>query len=257
VEAAAALTIDTRFRLLAGLATALETRKVVFLSRRPGLVVGAGKPPSVVSLATDTDRLLAPGALSRGQALLLRQIKRLLENVPHSMGVTVVNPLQFLRELFTINGAGTLIRRGSRIDVHDGWQSVDPGRLRALFASAFGRDIRDDFFARPIARTFVEENYRGAAVVAETAVAPYLTKFAVERQAQGDGLGGEIWSLVTRDYPAFFWRSRPENPITAWYVKQCDGLLRFPKWHIFWRGLPVETIGPAVQHALAAESDFG
>ncbi len=224
LEAAAALTIDTRFRLLAGLATALETRKVVFLSRRPGLVVGTGKPPSVVSLATDTDRLLAPGALSRGQALLLRQIKQLLEKVPHSMGVTVVNPLQFLRELFTINGAGTLIRRGSRIDVHDGWESVDPARLRALFASAFGRDISDDFFTRPIARTFVEESYRGAAVVAETPVAPYLTKFAVERQAQGEGLGSEIWSLVTRDYPAFFWRSRPENPITAWYVKQCDGL---------------------------------
>ena len=83
VEAAAPLTIDARFRLLAGLATALETRKVVFFSRRAGLVVGPGKPPSVVSLATDTDSLLAPGALSRGQALLLRQIKRLLENVPH------------------------------------------------------------------------------------------------------------------------------------------------------------------------------
>ena len=130
VEAAAALTIDARFRLLAGLATALETRKVVFLSRRPGLVVGAGPPPSVVSLATDTERLLAPGALSRGQALLLRQIKRLLEQVPHSMGVNVVNPLQFLRELFTVNGAGTLIRRGSRIDVRDGWEAVDPARLR-------------------------------------------------------------------------------------------------------------------------------
>ncbi len=38
LEAAAALTIDARFRLLAALATALETRKVVFLSRRPGLV---------------------------------------------------------------------------------------------------------------------------------------------------------------------------------------------------------------------------
>ena len=257
VEAAAALTIDARFRLLAGLATALETRKVVFLSRRPGLVVGAGKPPSVVSLATDTERLLAPGALSRGQALLLRQIKGLLEQVPHSMGVNVVNPLQFLRELFTVNGAGTLIRRGSRIDVREGWEAVDPVRMRGLFASAFGRDIRDDFFTRPIARTFVEESYRGAAVVAETAVAPYLTKFAVERQAQGDGLGSEIWSLVTRDYPVFFWRSRPENPITAWYVKQCDGLLRFPKWHVFWRGLSVETIEPAVRYALTAESDFG
>jgi len=257
IEAASSLSVDGRFRLLGALATTLETRKVVFLSRRAGLVVGPGPAPSVVSLATDMDRLLAPGALSRGQAMLLRQIKRLLDQVPLSLtGVTVVNPLQFLRELFTINGAGTLVRRGSRIDTRDGWAGVDPPRLRALFESAFGRTIRDDFFTRPITRTFVEESYRGAALIEETAVAPYLTKFAVERQAQGEGLGSEIWSLVTRDYPAFFWRSRPENPITGWYVKQCDGLARFPRWHVFWRGLPTETIEPAIRCALAAESDF-
>ena len=67
---------------------------------------------------------------------------------------------------------------------------------------------------------------------------------------------GEIWALVTRDSPRFFWRSRPENPITTWYVKQCDGLVRTPNWHVFWRGLPVETIDPAVRQALGAESDF-
>jgi hypothetical protein len=32
--------------------------------------------------------------------------------------------------------------------------------------------------------------------------------------------------------------------------------VRFPKWHVFWRGLSVDAIAPAVQHALAAESDF-
>jgi hypothetical protein len=258
VEAAAAQTVDGRFRLLGGLATRLETRKVVFLSRRAGLALGPGPAPSVVNLATDLDRLLAPGALSRGQAMLVRQIKRLLDQTPLSLtGVTVVNPLQFLRELFTVNGAGTLVRRGSRIDVRQGWEAVDPPRLRALFESAFGRTIRDDFFSSPVTRTFVEENYRGAAIVSNTPVAPYLTKFAVERQAQGEGLGGEIWSLVTRDYPAFFWRSRPDNAITAWYVKQCDGLARFPQWHVFWRGLPIETIDPAVRYALACPSDFG
>jgi hypothetical protein len=255
LEACASQTIDARFRLLASLATALETRKVVFLSRRAGLVLGTAPPPSVVSLATDTERLLAPGVLSRGQALLLRQIKQLLERVPH-LSATVVNPLQLLRELFTVNGAGTLIRKGSRIDAHLGWDGVDPARLRTLFASAFGRTIGDDFFTRKVSRTFVEESYRGAAVVEETAVAPYLTKFAVERQAQGEGLGGEIWSLVTRDYPAFFWRSRPENAITGWYAKQCDGLARFPGWHVFWRGLPIETIDPAIRAALAASNDF-
>jgi len=256
LEAAAAQSVDARFRLLAALTDTLETRKLVFLSRRPGLVVGTGKPPSVVSLATDVDRLLAPGALSRGQAMLLRQVKRLLEQVHQKMSVTVVNPLQLLRELFTVNGAGTLIRRGSRISVHDGWTDADRGRLRALFTSAFGRTIRDDFFDRTVARTFIEEGYRGAAVMEPTAVAPYLTKFAVERAAQGEGLGGEIWSLVSRDFPQFYWRSRPDNPITAWYTKNCDGLCRFPNWHVFWRGLPPESIPPAIAHALSLQSDF-
>jgi hypothetical protein len=250
------LSIDGRFRVLAALATALENHKVVFLSRRAGLVQGAGPPPSVVNLATDTERLLAPGVLSRGQASLLRQVKQLLDRVPHRLSVTVVNPLQLLRELFTVNGAGTLIRRGSRIDGHDGWSGVDQPRLAALFASAFGRPVRPDFFEQAVARTFIEEGYRGAAIIQQTSVVPYLTKFAVERAAQGEGLGGELWSLVTREFPRFFWRSRPDNPITAWYVKQCDGLVRFPEWHVFWRGLPVDTIDPAVRYALAAPRDF-
>jgi hypothetical protein len=256
VETAGAQTVDVRFRLLARMAEALESRRIVFLSRRAGLEVGGGEPPSVVSLATDVERLLAPGALSRGQALLLRQVKRLLEQVHHRMNVTVVNPLQLLRELFTVNGAGTLIRRGSRIAVHDGWANADQGRLSALFSSAFGRTIRDDFFDRTVVRTYIEESYLGAAVMEPTAVAPYLSKFAVERTAQGEGLGGEIWSLVTRDFPTFYWRSRAENPITAWYGKNCDGLVRLPNWHIFWRGLPPENIPAAITHALSLPSDF-
>lgn len=256
LEAFKDLTVDGRFRVLAALATALENRKIVFLSRRAGLIQGAGPPPSVVNLASDTERLLAPGVLSRGQASLLRQVRQLLDLVPHRLSVTVVNPLQLLRELFTVNGAGTLIRRGSRIDVRDGWDGVDRRRLAALFGSAFGRPVRPDFFDQSVARTFVEEAYHGAAVMQETAVVPYLTKFAVERAAQGEGLGGELWSLVTRDFPRFFWRSRPDNPITAWYAKQCDGFVRLPEWHIFWRGLPIETIDPAVRYAVAAPRDF-
>ncbi len=257
LQASSGQSVEARFKLLAALAGELRSRKLVFLSRRPGFAVGAGPVASVVSIATDMERLLAPGALPRGQVMLLRQVKQLLETVPHRLSVTVVNPLQLLREFFTVNGAGTMIRRGSRIYVRDSWDGMDQARLSALFGSAFGRPIRPEFFAQPIARAVVEENYVGAAVVQETAVAPYLTKFAVERQAQGEGIGGELWSLVTRDFPRFFWRSRPDNAITAWYAKQCDGLVRFPEWHVFWRGLPVETIEPAVRFALAAPSDFG
>jgi acetylglutamate synthase len=117
--------------------------------------------------------------------------------------------------------------------------------------------VRADFFTQLLARIYVEENYSGAAVMRESPVAPYLTKFAVERQAQGEGIGGELWSIVARDFPSFFWRSRPANPIGAWYVKQCDGFVRFPEWHLFWRGLAPDAIEPAIRYALALPSDFG
>ena len=256
VEAAAALTIDARFLLLAGLATALETRKVVFLSRRPGWS-SAPDCPSVVSLATDTERLLAPGALSRGQALLLRQVKLLLEKVPHSMGVTVVNPLQFLRELFTINGAGTLIRRGSRIDVHDGWQSVDPARLRALFASAFGRDIRDDFFTRPIARTFVEE-LTGALPSSPRPrwrpISPSSLSSARPRATVSAARSGRWSRATTRRFSGARARRTQSPPGTS---SSATVSCASPSGTSSGAASPVGAIEPAVRHALTADSDFG
>jgi acetylglutamate kinase len=256
LEAAKDATTETRFRLLGRLAEALETRKVVFLGRRSGLEPPTGDPLSVVNLAVDYERLVAPGALSRGQLQLLRQVKLLLERVPHRMSVAVVNPLQLLRELFTVSGAGTLIRRGSRVETHDGWNGADRDRLRALFESAFGKHLRAGFFDAAVERVYREDSYLGAAVMRQTPVGAYLTKFAVERQSQGEGLGTELWSLITRDYPTFFWRARAENPITPWYVKQADGLCRFPAWHVFWRGLDAAVIEPAIRYALDAESDF-
>ncbi|HVX96087.1 MAG TPA: hypothetical protein VHK47_14345 [Polyangia bacterium] len=256
LERARESSVDRRFRLLAHMAQALETRKVVFLSRRSGLEPASGGHLNVVNLATDYERLLSTGGFSRGQATLLRQVKQLLELVPQRMTATVVNPLQLLRELFTVSGAGTLIRRGSRIESHMSWDALDQVRARSLFESAFGRPLRAGFFADSVERIYVEEGFRGIAVVRQTKVGPYLTKFAVDRQAQGEGIGGDLWSVLARDFPAFFWRSRPANPITPWYVKQCDGLERFPEWHVFWRGLPVSSIEPAIEHARTAPVDL-
>lgn len=256
LEGARELTIEKRFRLLADLAEALETRKIVFLSRRSGLEPAGGGHLNVVNLTTDYERLLTTSGLSRGQAQLLRYTKVLLEDVPHRMTATVVNPLQLMRELFTVSGGGTLIRRGSRIDAHTTWEGLDQVRARGLFESAFGRPLRAGFFGDPVVRLYLEENYRGVAVVRETKVAPYLTKFAVDRQAQGEGIGSELWNLLVRDFPTFFWRSRPANPITPWYAKQCDGMARFPEWHVFWRGLAIDKLEPAIQHALSAPVDL-
>lgn len=256
LEPAREAPLDARFALLRELVSGLETRKVVFLSTSAGLEREGSPPLSVVNLGTDYDRLLAKGALTRQHASLLRHGKQLLDGTPHRMTATVVNPLQLLRELFTVSGAGTLIRKGSRVESHRDFASLDRARLRALIESAFGRLLNPDALDRELERVYVDENYLGAALLAQTPVGVYLTKFAVDRQAQGEGVGGDLWAVMIRDYPSFFWRARATNPIVSWYLKNCDGVARFPGWHVFWRGLAVDRIEPAIRYALAAPNDF-
>jgi acetylglutamate synthase len=262
LDAAKELDIEDRFRLLRRLAASLETRKVIFLSTSSGIEREGAPPISLVNLSTDYDHLLSTTDLPRRHASLLRHVKVLLEALPQRMSVAVVNPLHLLRELFTVNGAGTLVRKGSRIERHDGLANIDRGRLLQLLESAFGRALVPGAMedgGLVVAQSefvFLEENYLGAALLVNTDIAPYLGKFAVNRQAQGEGIGGEIWSRLTRDFPVFFWRARPDNPIVSWYAKQCDGLARFPQWHVYWRGLLPEQIEPAIAYALAEPPSF-
>ena len=89
-----------------------------------------------------------------------------------------------------------------------------------------------------------------------TPLGPYLTKFAVDREAQGEGIGSDLWGRLVSEHPTFFWRARPSNPIDAWYTKQCDGLARFPDWHVYWKNLPLLSIPEAIEYALAQPIDI-
>lgn len=257
LESARETSTDGRFNLLSALAGRLGTRKVIFLSPTAGLEREGSPHISMVNLSIDYERLLgAHGHLARRHYTLLRQARDLLNEVPQRMSVAVVSPLALLRELFTVAGAGTLIRKGSRIESHTNFDRIDLPRLRTLIESAFGKLLKDEVLERGVERIFVEENYLGAALLSPSPVAAYLSKFAVERTAQGEGIGGDLWSVLIRNYPSFFWRARPDNPITSWYAKQCDGLYRADKWHVFWRGLPPSRIEAAIDHALGTPGDF-
>jgi acetylglutamate kinase len=247
-----------RFDALGDLSVGLKTRKLIFVSRRGGLRLRSSEAElPIINLATEYDALVAKRMLSRKRLFLLEQAKRLLvERATHRMFVAVTSPLQLLPELFTIRGAGTLIKRGSPILAKNGFAEVDTARIAALLRSSFGREVLPGFFERDIARVFIEENYRGAALVQETPLGAYLCKLAVEREAQGEGLGRDLWQLVVSDYKRIFWRSRPNNTILPFYLQECDGMARTDEWHVFWKGLDPASIPEAIATALAQPVDF-
>jgi acetylglutamate kinase len=245
-----------RFARLGALVSGLQARKLIFLSRAGGLKQGGTLVP-IVNLTTEYEALVASRELSRKQRLVVEQARRLvLELVPHKLNVSLTAPLDLLRELFTVKGAGTMLRRGAVIERRAGLAELDRARLEALIASSFGRPPVDAFFARPVSCVYLEESYRGAAVLIDTPLGAYLTKFAVEREAQGEGMGRDLWASMIADHPTVFWRARAENPIGTWYAKQCDGMMRFHEWHVFWRGLAPEKIPDTIAYALAAPVDI-
>jgi acetylglutamate kinase len=168
----------------------------------------------------------------------------------------VASPLNLLAELFTVKGAGTLIKAGTTIERRASYADVDPVRLVALLESSFGRRLEREFLTRSPLAIYLEASYRGAAILHPSPIAPFLSKFAVEPVAQGEGIGQDLWQAIIRDHAAVYWRSRPENPIASWYARICDGMVRMPSWHVFWRGVAMLDVPRMVEQALAQPSDF-
>lgn len=248
-------TPDLRFEHLATLLSALRTRKLLFL-HRPGGLQQKGALIPLVNLHTDFKPLLASRELSRKERALLVQSRRLvLELVPHKLVVAITSPLNLLRELFTVKGAGTLLRAGSVVRRHDERETIDREKLRGLLSASFGRPPSEAFFQRGYSRVYLEESYRGAAILVDTELGAYLTKFAVEREAQGEGIARDLWVAMAAERP-LFWRARASNPVGEWYTKLCDGMVKSPEWHVYWIGIETGRIPEAIDYALSQPVDI-
>ena len=243
---------------LAELAVSRAARKVVLLGPWRGLEPAGQPRPSLVDLTTEAEGLRP--LLRPEQVALVDQAERIIDRVIGEVGrpvtVAVTSPLQLLRELFTVKGAGTLIRRGSVVTLANDYAGIDRDKLDRVMSSAFGAVPPASFYERPVERIYVAGDYRGAAVVSPSDIGPYLTKFAVDRRAQGEGVGRDLWRAIVSDTGQLHWRCRPDNPIASWYAKQCDGLVRTAEWHVFWRGIEPDQIPQVVDRALSLPRDF-
>jgi len=260
-------TLEQRLGQLGELAKQLGTRKLALLRRRGGFRPLAGKRAdsglsltegriSIINLTTDRNRI-TPSTLAKRDSELLAASDTLIQlTEPSPLLISVASPLNLLKELFTVKGAGTLIKRGSLVERHTSYATLDVRRLKHLLETAFGRELSAAFFDLPPLAVYVDASYRGAAVVHDAYPAPYLSKFAVLPEAQGEGIGRDIWEVLIRHHAELFWRSRADNPIASWYMSVCDGMIRRPAWQVYFRGIPVELISEAVTQAEARTPDF-
>jgi bifunctional N-acetylglutamate synthase/kinase len=240
------------------LALALKPHKVVYLNEAGGLTDDRGLIRSAVNLAEDYDELVADVTMGPESKRKLIEINALLQELPPTSSVSVTSPDHLAKELFTHRGEGTLVRRGERVSRHDGWSLIDTPRLKALLEECFGRALDDGYFLEKAPyRVYLAESYRATAILTLEDGVPYLDKFAVTTEAQGEGIGGSIWQRMRKENPKLFWRSRAQNPINTWYAQNADGLYKTPKWWVFWCGMSAfPEIQRSVECAIAMPATF-
>ncbi|MBE7438325.1 MAG: hypothetical protein HS115_07705 [Spirochaetales bacterium] len=190
----------------------------------------------------------APAAIDEKDEALAHLGGSLLSRLP-GLHIAVCAPHTILKEIFTVKGAGTVIRQASRVEK----RAVDE-ELTRLIEQSFGRRLRSGALSR-ISTAYVVDR-AGAILLEETPMGHYLSKFAVDTQARGSGVAMDLWEHCSRDRPSLFWRSRPGNSINRWYARLADGLQKSADWTVFWRGVPPDRIAAIIDFCLARPEDF-
>ncbi len=234
------------------LVEAFRPYKIIYLTPTGGLLDPDGRVIEAINLATDYARLMASDWVHSGMRLKLQEIKTLLDHLPTSASVSITSAAHLTRELFTHAGAGTLIRRGETIWPSAPLQPEDQPRLAALIESCFGRRLSADYFAGLKAPRLVRNASWSAAAVLTEGVggAVYMDKFAVTREAQGEGLGAALWRQIRAEAPQLYWRSRADNPINPWYLRQAERVVRGGRWLAFCYGVQSAAAGVCLEDAL-------
>ena len=216
----------------------LQPYKIIFLTGTGGLLDGEGRIIDSINLSTEYEHLISQSWLHSGMRVKIEQIKDLLDRLPLTSSVSITQPAELAKELFTHKGSGTLIRRGERVLSATSWDELDLPRLRTLIESSFGKELARDYFeqTKPF-RAYVSENYRAALILLKVDGSTYLDKFAVLDDAQGEGLGRAVWQVMREANPRLFWRSRHGNPVNPFYYAESDGCYKMEQWKVFWYGI--------------------
>ncbi len=217
----------------------VKPHKIIVLTGTGGLLDESGRIISAISLRTDYDYLVSQDWVHSGMQLKLEQISQLLSGLPESASVSITSVENLARELFTHRGAGTLIRVGEEILEYSEFDPALRERAEQLLEQSFDRKLNPGYFDGLALECVLCSESIGAMAIVLRGIdgVPYLDKFAVTPEAQGAGLGAAVWQALIHRCPELYWRSRADNPVTAWYFDQADASFTEEKWVAFSVGI--------------------
>ena len=220
------------------LVKAMNPDKVIFLSETGGIFNQSNKLIETINLVLDYEDLMQQDWLHCGMKLKLEQVKILLDHLPKTSSVSITQPINLPKELFTDSGSGTLVKHGYKVDQFKLPDRQIQSEFKLIVESSFDGQLVDDFFDKSDdLQIFMTACKRATIAISNEFKIPYMDKFGVIPNAKGEGLGAGIWHEMRKTYPQVFWRSRASNPINKFYSSICEGCQKNSDWHVFWIGI--------------------
>ena len=220
------------------LVKAMNPYKVIFLSETGGIVDQSNQLIETINLVLEYEELMQQDWLHSGMKLKLTQVKTLLGHLPKTSSVSITQPINLPKELFTDSGSGTLIKHGFQVNRFTEPTKQVQEQFKLIIESSFDGMLADSFFVESGALDiFMTSCERATIAISNDFNIPYMDKFGVIPEAKGEGLGAGIWYEMRKAYPQVFWRSRANNPINRFYSSISEGCQKHADWHIFWIGI--------------------
>lgn len=251
----------------AELAKALVPLKIVYLSEKGGLHnKDTGKLIEAINLDEEYDRYMSLSWVIHGTRSKIRDIKDLLDHLPRSSSVAIIHPESLERELFTHSGAGTLIRRGTKLQQAASMSEFpDMQKLKdVLVRDREGLDseaVVDRYLESLSSRSFnayYDEGMEALAVVLPPSSSSpnslaHLATLTMTRSAWLSNIADNVFQSLKRDYPKLAWTVKQDDENLTWFSEKADGSIARNGEVLFWYGIESpeevrELMAEFVQH---------
>ncbi|KAF9261165.1 bifunctional acetylglutamate kinase/N-acetyl-gamma-glutamyl-phosphate reductase [Marasmius fiardii PR-910] len=229
------------------LAKEFEPMKIVFLNDKGGLFHGVtGEKISVINLDEEYDTLMKEPWVKYGTKLKLREFKELLDYLPRTSSVAVISAPHLQKELFTDDGAGTLIRRGYKLFKHQSIEGVGADRFRqvvhdrdpdVLSGDQSVTSVLNDLSRTPFTIYGDEPMDVVATVSHPPGETPVMTKLLASRSGILNNVVDNVFSAIKKDHRRLFWTAQVDDENRSWHFERADGSFTRAGKSLFWYGI--------------------
>ncbi|KXL47365.1 hypothetical protein M433DRAFT_131318 [Acidomyces richmondensis BFW] len=257
----------------AELAKALVPLKIVYLSEKGGIHdKETGKLIEAINLDEEYEEYMKKPWVIHGTRSKIRDIKTLLDDLPRSSSVAIIHPESLEKELFTHSGAGTLIRRGTKLHQASSLSDFeDISKLKqTLIRDREGLDsvavvdrYLDSLQNRPF-RAYYDENMEALAIVlppnSATNSLAHLATLTMTRSAWLSNIADNVFQNLKRDFPKLAWTVKQDDENLTWFSEKADGSIARRGEVLFWYGIDSpeevrEVMAEFVQHGRSMFGD--